>query len=62
MDCFARVDNGYIMTEYLRIYLTQVRQELAVRLVERLYADGTGKPSKCWMAFQRRFMNRSLGS
>ncbi|KAG2156277.1 actin-related protein 2/3 complex subunit 3 [Suillus clintonianus] len=49
--------------EYLRTYLTQVRQELAARLVERLYADGTGKPSKWWMAFQkRRFMNRSLGS
>ncbi|TFY71995.1 hypothetical protein EVG20_g1020 [Dentipellis fragilis] len=49
--------------EYLRQYLTQVRQELAARLVERLYADGTGKPSKWWMSFQkRRFMNRSLGA
>ncbi|THG98329.1 hypothetical protein EW026_g3837 [Hermanssonia centrifuga] len=49
--------------EYLRQYLTQVRQELAARLIERLYADGTGKPSKWWMAFQkRRFMNRSLGA
>ncbi|CDO73748.1 hypothetical protein BN946_scf185015.g76 [Trametes cinnabarina] len=49
--------------EYLRSYLTQVRQELAARLVERLYADGTGKPSKWWMSFQkRRFMNRSLGT
>lgn len=49
--------------DYLRQYLTQVRQELAARLVERLYADGTGKPSKWWMSFQkRRFMNRSLGS
>ncbi|TDL29819.1 ARP2/3 complex 21 kDa subunit [Rickenella mellea] len=49
--------------EYLRQYLTQARQELAARLVERLYADGTGKPSKWWMSFQkRRFMNRSLGS
>ncbi|KAG8218557.1 actin-related protein 2/3 complex subunit 3, partial [Butyriboletus roseoflavus] len=49
--------------DYLRTYLTQVRQELAARLVERLYADGSGKPSKWWMAFQkRRFMNRSLGS
>ncbi|KAF7965188.1 hypothetical protein HWV62_10421 [Athelia sp. TMB] len=48
--------------EYLRQYLTQVRQELAARLVEKLYADGTGKPSKWWMSFQkRRFMNRSLG-
>ncbi|KAI0774465.1 ARP2/3 complex 21 kDa subunit [Fomes fomentarius] len=49
--------------EYLRGYLTQVRQELAARLVEKLYADGTGKPSKWWMSFQkRRFMNRSLGT
>ncbi|KAI0082360.1 actin-like protein ARPC3 [Panus rudis PR-1116 ss-1] len=49
--------------EYLRGYLTQVRQELAARLIERLYADGTGKPSKWWMSFQkRRFMNRSLGN
>jgi len=50
-------------SDYLRQYLTQVRQELAARLVERLYADGTGKPSKWWMSFQkRRFMNRSLGN
>jgi len=49
--------------DYLRQYLTQVRQELAARLVERLYADGTGKPSKWWMSFQkRRFMSRSLGA
>lgn len=48
--------------DYLRQYLVQVRQELAARLIERLYADGTGKPSKWWMSFQkRRFMNRSLG-
>ncbi|OCH94328.1 ARP2/3 complex 21 kDa subunit [Obba rivulosa] len=49
--------------DYLRQYLMQVRQELAARVVERLYADGTGKPSKWWMSFQkRRFMNRSLGT
>ncbi|EED82673.1 predicted protein [Postia placenta Mad-698-R] len=49
--------------DYLRQYLTQVRQELAARLIERLYADGTGKPSKWWMSFQkRRFMSRSLGA
>ena len=56
-------ESSPVSTEYLRQYLTQVRQELAARLVERLYADGTGKPSKWWMAFQkRRFMNRSLGT
>ena len=49
--------------DYLRQYLTQVRQELSARLVEKLYADGTGKPSKWWMSFQkRRFMNRSIGT
>jgi len=49
--------------DYIRQYLVQVRQELAARLVEKLYADGTGKPSKWWMCFQkRRFMNRSLGT
>ena len=50
-----------ICTDALRQYLIQARQELAARLVEKLYADGTGKPSKWWMSFQkRRFMNRSL--
>jgi len=50
-------------SDYLRQYLTQARQELAARLVPILYADGSGKPSKWWMSFQkRRFMNRSLGS
>ena len=42
---------------------TVAEEELAARLVERLYADGTGKPNKWWMSFQkRRFMSRSLGA
>ncbi|KAL9015903.1 MAG: hypothetical protein Q9185_006718 [Variospora sp. 1 TL-2023] len=32
--------------EVLRQYLSQVRQELAIRLVARLYAGGSGTPSK----------------
>ncbi|KAJ3722590.1 ARP2/3 complex 21 kDa subunit [Lentinula raphanica] len=49
-------------SEFLRSYLTQVRQELSLRLVNILYADGD-VPSKWWMSFQkRRFMNRSLGA
>ncbi|KZP00162.1 ARP2/3 complex 21 kDa subunit [Calocera viscosa TUFC12733] len=52
-----------IDADQLRSYLVQVRQELSARLVERLYADGTGKPSKWWMCFtKRRFMNRSLST
>ncbi|ESK95070.1 arp2 3 complex 21 kda subunit [Moniliophthora roreri MCA 2997] len=47
--------------EYLRSYLTQIRQELSERLINILYGDGD-VPSKWWMSFQkRRFMNRSLG-
>ena len=59
----AFVQFNHLFLDYLRQYLTQVRQELAARLIEKLYADGTGKPSKWWMSFQkRRFMNRSLGT
>lgn len=62
-SAYQRVQGLMIFQDYLRQYLTQVRQELAARLVEILYADGTGKPSKWWMSFQkRRFMNRSLGA
>lgn len=32
--------------EVLRQYITQMRQELAMRLLNRVYADGTGVPSK----------------
>lgn len=46
--------------ETLRQYLSQVRQELAIRLLARLYADGE-TPSKWWLSFSRRkFMGKSL--
>ena len=32
--------------EVLRQYIMQMRQELAQRLLARVYADGTGQPSK----------------
>lgn len=47
--------------DLLKQYLTQFRQELAQRLIGRLYADNTNAPSKWWMSFKRRlFMNKSL--
>lgn len=47
--------------ETLRGYIGQVRQELGARLVGRLYADGTGRPSKWWLSFaKRKFMGKSL--
>ncbi|KAI9825252.1 MAG: subunit of the Arp2/3 complex [Thelocarpon impressellum] len=46
--------------ELLRQYLGQVRQELAIRLLARVYAGGSA-PSKWWLCFQkRRFMGKSL--
>lgn len=38
--------------EQLRSYLTQARQELALRLIEKMYIDG--KPSKWWLAFTKK--------
>ncbi|KAJ7274295.1 actin-related protein 2/3 complex subunit 3, partial [Mycena haematopus] len=61
---FALNAHYAVSANYSRQYLVQVCQELAARLVERLYADGTGKPNKWWMSFQtekRRSMNRNLG-
>lgn len=47
--------------ELLRSYIQQLRQELAMRLLERVYAQGQDKPSKFWLAFtKRRFMNKHL--
>ena len=36
----------------LRSYLIQARQELALRLIDKIYIDG--KPSKFWLAFTKR--------
>ncbi|KAF2860907.1 ARP2/3 complex, 21 kDa p21-Arc subunit [Piedraia hortae CBS 480.64] len=47
--------------ELLRQYIVQMRQELAARLLNRVYLDGTGQPSKWWLSFQKRkFMGKQL--
>jgi len=47
--------------EVLRQYIMQMRQELATRLLNRVYADGTGVPSKWWLSFtKRKFMGKAL--
>ncbi|CEN60672.1 actin-related protein 2/3 complex subunit 3 [Aspergillus pseudodeflectus] len=46
--------------ETLRSYLSQVRQEIAIRLLARLYPGGVG-PSKFWLSFtKRKFMGKSF--
>jgi actin related protein 2/3 complex subunit 3 len=52
-----RQDIGILLVyiETLRLYLTQLRQELSTRLIEKVYEDGT--PSKWWMCFaKKKFM------
>ncbi|KAJ4422017.1 subunit of the Arp2/3 complex [Gnomoniopsis sp. IMI 355080] len=47
--------------EQLRQYMGQVRQELATRLLARVYADSDDKPSKWWLSFtKRKFMGKAL--
>lgn len=46
--------------ETLRQYIMQMRQELAQRLLARVYGDENA-PSKFWLSFtKRKFMNVSL--
>jgi actin related protein 2/3 complex subunit 3 len=47
--------------EVLRQYIMQMRQELATRLLNRVYADETGQPSKWWLSYtKRKFMGKAL--
>lgn len=47
--------------EVLRQYMMQVRQELAERLLARVYADDETRPSKWWLSFtKRKFMGKGL--
>ncbi|GAB7362064.1 hypothetical protein MBLNU230_g2098t1 [Neophaeotheca triangularis] len=47
--------------EVLRQYIMQMRQELASRLLNRVYWDGSGTPSKWWLSFsKRKFMGKAL--
>jgi actin related protein 2/3 complex subunit 3 len=47
--------------EVLRQYIMQMRQELANRLLGRVYGDGSNTPSKWWLSFtKRKFMGKAL--
>ncbi|KAI4702773.1 hypothetical protein J4E89_010307 [Alternaria sp. Ai002NY15] len=47
--------------EVLRQYIMQMRQELATRLLNRVYADETNTPSKWWLSYtKRKFMGKAL--
>ncbi|CAL8103898.1 unnamed protein product [Calicophoron daubneyi] len=47
--------------ETMRAYITQLRQELGTRLVEKVYPNDSSPPSKWWTCFgKRRFLDQTL--
>lgn len=56
----GQVDRG--QSEVLRGYLGQFRQEIAARLVERLFASGDDKVSKVSMPFQHIKLDQNEGA
>ncbi|CAL8110331.1 unnamed protein product [Orchesella dallaii] len=47
--------------EFLRSYLTQVRQECGQRVCEKVFNTEDGRPSKWWLCFaKKKFMDKSL--
>ena len=47
-------------SDQMKLYFTQLRQELGQRLVDKVFTEAD-KPSKWWMCFtKRRFMGKSL--
>ncbi|KAF3280260.1 subunit of the Arp2/3 complex [Orbilia oligospora] len=45
----------------LRQYISQIRQELTIRLLSRVYFDSATTPSKWWLSFtKRKFMGKNL--
>ena len=49
----------HCLAETLRQYISQLRQEIVLRIIDKIYPDGT--PSKWWICFaKKRFMNKSL--
>eukprot|EP00727_Mastigamoeba_balamuthi_P014817 m51a1_g9961 putative arp2 3 complex + actin related protein (588) ;mRNA; r:62798-70065 len=48
-------------SEFIKQYLTYLRQEAGTRLLERVYEHGDREPDKWWMCFnKRKFLNKSI--
>jgi len=57
---YAKPNNAQ-EADTMRQYLQQLRQELGVRLCEKVFDPETGKPSKWWLCFsKKKFMDKSL--
>nr|XP_006819058.1 PREDICTED: actin-related protein 2/3 complex subunit 3-like [Saccoglossus kowalevskii] len=55
--------NGRQEEDNMRAYLQQLRQEIGVRMCEKVFDPTTDKPTKWWMCFvKRKFMDKSLSA
>ncbi|CDS37316.1 arp2:3 complex 21 kda subunit [Echinococcus multilocularis] len=47
----------------MREYISQLRTELGLRLLDKVYADDQSQPSKWWLCFaKRKFLDQSLSA
>ncbi|VDD83248.1 unnamed protein product [Mesocestoides corti] len=47
----------------MREYIAQLRTELGIRLLDRVYVDDQAQPSKWWLCFaKRKFLDQSLSA
>nr|XP_019538564.2 LOW QUALITY PROTEIN: actin-related protein 2/3 complex subunit 3 [Aedes albopictus] len=47
--------------DLMKQYLQQLRQEIGIRVCERVFSGEDGKPSKWWLCFaKKKFMDKSL--
>ncbi|XP_057620584.1 actin-related protein 2/3 complex subunit 3 isoform X1 [Chionomys nivalis] len=54
-------EDDFPVSEVMRAYLQQLRQETGLRLCEKVFDPQNDKPSKWWTCFvKRQFMNKSL--
>lgn len=52
-----------LITDMMRQYLQQLRQETGNRVCEKVFTTDDGKPSKWWICFaKKKFMEKSLGA
>lgn len=58
--CSFSKPTGREDAEFLRAYFTQVRQEVGMRVCDKVFGED-GKPSKWWLCFaKKKFMDKSL--
>lgn len=59
--CAALLSPSACVSDLMRQYLQQIRQETGVRVCDKVFGSDDGKPSKWWLCFaKKKFMDKSL--